>query len=258
MDEDSEPDTTELRDLLMKVMRGVNGQAFRLFGNKIHMGPFAGMVIPERVPNWDDGNSGTKLLGCYEHELHDAVYHAIWREPDLVIDVGCAEGYYAIGFARALPQARVYALDTNEAALKLCEEYSRINGTAGRIHFVQGARSPEELRFSTTVGKRLYLIDCEGEELELVDLRKCPELKYSDIIVECHDFMRPSVSRILADRLAATHKVDLIRPRLPNFGQYQFVRLVPSIISILMIVEKRPMPCYWLTCWANSRGEQDG
>lgn len=256
--DNDEPDPCELKDLLMRAMRGVNGQAFRLFGNRIHQGPFVGMIIPERVPNWDDGNFSVKMLGYYEHELHDAVYHAIWREPDVIVNVGCAEGYYAIGFARALRSAQVFAFDINESALELCQAYARTNETFEQTRFVQGVRSPSELCLTGVKGKRLYLIDCEGAELDLVDLDKCPELVHSDIIVECHDFMLPSASRILADRLAATHTVNLIRPRVPDFERFQFVRQTPAIMSLLMIVEKRPMPCYWLTCWAHSRGEHDG
>ena len=256
--EDTEPDNEEMSKLILRVMRGVNGQAFRLFGNRVYGGPFAGMIIPERVQHWDDGNFGTKLLGCYEHELHDVIHHAVWRYPNVLIDVGCSEGYYAIGFARMHKDLRVHALDISDAALTLCSMYATINGVKDQVYTARGARDPSELRFRGIEGRRLYMIDCEGDEAELIDLEACPELKHSDIIVECHDFMRPSMSRILADRLAATHKVELIRPTMPDFGQFQFLRQLPSIISVLMVVEKRPMPCYWLACWANSRGVQDG
>jgi hypothetical protein len=254
---DDEPGPQEMNELLLRVMRGVNGQAFRLFGNRVHVGPFAGMIIPERNSAWDDGNGGAKLLGTYEHELHAAIEHAAWRAPKTVINVGCAEGYYAIGFARLLPHAVVRAFDIREPVRQLCEEYAGKNGVADRLAIAEGCRSPHELRLATADWPRLYIVDCEGDELELLDLDRCPPLVHSDIIVECHDFMFPgrssAVSLTLADRLGATHRVELIRPRLPDLDQFLFMRKFPSIMSVLMAMEKRPMPCCWLACWANSR-----
>jgi hypothetical protein len=256
--DDGEPDPLEMSNLLLRVMRGVNGQAFRLFGNRVHVGPFAGMLIPERNAAWDDGNSGAKLLGTYEHELHGAIEHAAWRQPRTVINVGCAEGYYAVGFARLLPHAVVRAFDISEPVRRLCSEYADKNSVADRITIADGCRSPHELRLPTADWPRLYVVDCEGDEVTLLDLDRCPGLAESDIIVECHDFMlkngsASTISLTLAERFSATHRVELIRPQLPDLDQFQFMRKCPSIMSVLMAMEKRPVPCVWLACWANNR-----
>src|SRR5215468_1756713 len=63
-----EPDAEETSRCLLRLMRGVNAQAFRTFGNKVFNGPFAGMEVPDYNPYWDDGNAGCKLFGSYEHE----------------------------------------------------------------------------------------------------------------------------------------------------------------------------------------------
>ena len=63
-------------------------------------GPFAGMaMLPES--SWGDGDLAPKLLGCYEAELHPAIAKAISRKPKNIVNIGCAEGYYAVGMARA-------------------------------------------------------------------------------------------------------------------------------------------------------------
>jgi SAM-dependent methyltransferase len=245
---DTEPDAKEMNDLLLRVMRGVNGQAFRLFGSKVHTGPFAGMIIPERTPHWDDGNSGTKLFGTYEHELHAAIEYAVWRLPKIVVNVGCAEGYYAIGLARML-EADVYGFDICEESLLMCKDYAERNNVM--VTLAVGCKSPGEMRLPDLPGRRLYIVDVEGEEFELLDLGKCPELINSDIIVECHDFLRPQVSIMLADRFSRTHRIELVRPKLPDLTQFQFLSKFPTVMGTLMVVEKRPMPCCWLTAWAN-------
>jgi predicted O-methyltransferase YrrM len=68
-----------------------------------------------------------KLLGVYERELHDVLENLIAWGPDLVIDAGAAEGYYAVGLARRLPQSRIMAFEMEEGG-----RASRADGFAER------------------------------------------------------------------------------------------------------------------------------
>lgn len=72
-------------------------------GHIIKYGPFAGM-------NYDvaasEGGGAPRLLGGYEASLAPIINDIVEAKPDLIIDVGCAEGYYAIGMARRLPMRR--------------------------------------------------------------------------------------------------------------------------------------------------------
>lgn len=252
---DNEPGSEEMSKDLLRIMRGINGQASRALGTQVHQGLFRGMHIPVQT-GWDDGNFGAKLFGTYEHELQGAIAHAIWRRPEVVVNVGCAEGYYAIGLARLLPQAVIYAMDISDSSRALCEDYAEKNKV--KVTVLKGATSPEQLIVGSMVGHRLFMVDCEGDEMELLDPERCIPLRHSDIIVECHDFLRKDASSILADRFAATHRVELVRPRLPNFEQFEFLRVAPTVMSVLMVMEKRPMPTYWLTCWANHKESGNG
>lgn len=230
------------------IMQEVNAYAFSLLGDRVLTGPFKGMLVPELAP-WDDGNSSTKLLGSYEHELHASIRTAVSRNPSFIVNVGCAEGYYAIGMAKLCPNAFVLGLDIGPRSQATLEQYASLNEV--NVEFRIGVHHPEELRFPDVSGHRLYIIDCEGDEGHLLDPVRCPEFVHSDVIVECHDSMRPLISKTLSERLAATHDVDFIVPTLPDFDQYG---LEPrsSVLVMLMLIEKRPMPTYWLACWAKS------
>lgn len=252
----AEPDAGEMTKDLLHLMRGVNGQASRIFGTRVVQGPFGGMHIPLHT-EWDDGNFACKILGTYEHELHGAVHHAIWRRPEIIVNVGCGEGFYAIGLARHLPDACVYAMDISDSARDLCKDYAERN-QVGHINVIKGAKRPEELFIGQVFGHRLYVVDAEGDEMELLDPERCIPLRYSDIIVECHDFLRKDASSIIADRFSGTHRVELVRPRMPNYEQFEFLRMSPTVMSVLMVTEKRPMPTYWLTMWANHKETGNG
>jgi SAM-dependent methyltransferase len=241
--------------LLLELMRGVNEMFLKSMGNTVRHGPFKGMVIPPpKEESWADGNFSTKVLGCYEFELHDAIAHAMSRNPKTVINVGCADGYYAIGLARLMPEVKVIAVDENVAAVNKCREYAERNGVGASVDVVVGST----MGLPDIPGRRLYFIDVEGDELKLIDLQQCPQLITSDIIVECHDFLDKDISLKLSERLAESHAVEIIRARLPLFSRYEFLNQTPGIMQVLMVQEKRPMPTLWLACWANRKGDDNG
>ena len=65
-------------------------------GLTVSGGPFAGLAYPDRAPI----SLVPKLLGIYERELHGAIEAAIRAQPGLIVNVGAADGYYAVGLAR--------------------------------------------------------------------------------------------------------------------------------------------------------------
>src|SRR5215475_3057945 len=162
MNSGSVPTLDEMNDMMMSIMRGVNAQLFQMMGNRVVYGPFKGMEI-KQDPVWYDGNASTKLLGCYEFELDAVIAKAIARKPKTVINIGCADGFYAIGFAKVLPEATVFAIDVDEASLWECREMAERNGVAERMRFHYGCHSADELDFQLPDG-RLYIVDCEGHE----------------------------------------------------------------------------------------------
>lgn len=254
----SEPSSEEMHKLLFRVMCGVNAQAFRSLGNRVISGPFSGMTIPSTGP-WDDGNSSVKLLGTYEFELHEAFKHAVWRRPKIVVNVGCAEGYYAVGLARLIPEAAVIAFDVKEDCRTVCTKYAGENQVADRVTVYNGCKTPAELSVLKEVpGRRLYVVDVEGAETVLLDPEACPVLKYSDVIVECHDFLDKDASYKVGEMFGSTHRVEVIRPKMPDFNKFSFLSNSPTVMSALMLVEKRPMPCCWLACWATQKGATNG
>src|SRR5215831_3414954 len=77
-------------------------RAGRITDDTITAGPFKGARLPV---SWRD--RGSKLLGFYEQELHPFIEAVIEWKPDVVVNVGCAEGYYAIGRRSESPARRV-------------------------------------------------------------------------------------------------------------------------------------------------------
>src|SRR5258708_2393023 len=82
------------------------GEISKATQGKVATGPFASMKLDyELFPV----HASPKFLGTYEQELHSTIERVIQLAPNCVLNVGCAEGFYAVGMARRLKDARVFA-----------------------------------------------------------------------------------------------------------------------------------------------------
>jgi hypothetical protein len=176
------------------------------YGPKILSGPFAGMSFVQQV---SEGCCVPKLLGCYEEELHPYIEQAIARAYPQVLNIGVAEGYYAVGLARRMPLARVFAFDTDQNAQRTCQSVAQANGVAERVQIGGLFRGEDFERYAAE--RTLLVCDIEGAERELLDPRAYPALRGMDIIVELHDCLVPGLSVAIPERFLESHDVTLVK-----------------------------------------------
>jgi hypothetical protein len=174
-------------------------------GTKVLQGPLAGMEFIERSA---EGCHIAKLLGCYEQPLQPHIQKALSGHYTKIINIGCAEGYYAVGFARAVPGLISLAFDTDTNAQNSCRQLSEKNGVSDRVT-IGGLFSPDDFaKFENEAA--LVFCDIEGAEEELLDPDVAPALRKLDIIVESHECLRPGITQKLLSRFEATHTIELI------------------------------------------------
>jgi hypothetical protein len=222
----------------------LSSELHRVLGNAVLAGPFAGMLLPKGIPN----QLMPKLLGTYEADLRGCVAAAVKRDPAIVVNVGCAEGYYAVGLARLLPRARVYAFDILADARDICASAAKDNGVADRV-VVEGRLTPE--RFSKILGspeRILVVMDCEGAERELLDPVLLPSLARCDIIVETHG---ADIASLLDSRFRGTHHVDRIEQGGRDPNETPELRKLDESDRWLLVDECRPESMTWLAMWSN-------
>lgn len=214
-------------------------------GVYVRSGPFAGMMYwPVGKPHYWAGGVAPSLLGVYEMELHGVLDRILRRGYRQIIDIGAAEGYYAVGFALRLLETQIYAFDIDEAARQMCKAAALINGVADRI-VIGGECTIDTLRQLTTTTPTLILSDCEGAELDLLRSDLAPGLADCDILVELHDVFRPGLTETLLPRFAETHRIEVIRtaPRDPDaFPELNFLSRDELHI---VLDERRPAQMAW-------------
>jgi hypothetical protein len=174
---------------------------------KIHSGPFRGVRYISAAAG---STMLPKLLGTYELELHDAVEKFCAAQPDVIVDVGSAEGYYAVGFAFRLPDAKVICYDIDPYARYLLHRLSTRNGVSDRVMQKQ-ACDPRELEKVLSPARRPVLImDVDGPEDQLLRPDQTLSLARTWIIVELHDFINAGVSQRIRERFEASHEIILV------------------------------------------------
>lgn len=171
----------------------------------VQAGPFKGLKL---CPSIDLPTNLPKLVGSYESELHPVLTQVIKKGFSTVVDIGTAEGYYAIGLARAMEQARVIGYEMDERQRNRCQTAAYLNGVQSRVELF-GKCDALSLR-NLNLKCVLLILDCEGTEVDILCGAIIPRLQSATLMVELHDAIRPGCGRLLTERFAPTHDLTFI------------------------------------------------
>jgi len=218
-------------------------------GTKVLQGPLKGLDFIEKSA---EGCHVPKLLGSYEQPLHPFIQKSSISDYTKVINIGCAEGYYAVGFAMVAPSLVSYAFDTNGQARKICAKLAQKNGVGDRVKIGSEFGHADFARYGHE--RVLVFCDIEGAEDELLNPEKAPSLRKLDIIVESHECLRSGVTQRLISRFKATHDIRLVEDngtRLLEAPPRWFAKLA-HLDQLLATWEWRSGPTPWLVMRAKN------
>jgi hypothetical protein len=210
-------------------------------GVRIWGGPFEGM---QYVKSATEGALIPRLLGTYESELHPHLAAFAAEGLDCVIDVGCAEGYYAVGLARMMPDVRVHAHDIDEVARTFCADLAARNGVSDRVT-IGGEFKPDG--FEAFAGQRvLVMVDAEGAELDILQPDLSPALARMNIIVETHDVYRRDALATMKARFSPTHDIVQVNTSWKQLDGPPWLLEMTHLDQLLAVWEWRKAPTPWL------------
>jgi hypothetical protein len=226
-------------DLAHRVLEG-NGTA-------VSSGPFEGLKF---APRTFDRHISPKLFGSYEAALNPLWQDILARPYAQILDVGCADGYFAVGIARRMPGATVHAFDTDPWARLTVRQMSEANETSNLA--IHGACSPDWLARNLRPGA-FILSDCEGYEDALFVPESAPNLRSADLLIELHEEAAPGVTERLLSRFRTTHTSMIVKdgPRSPE--DYPASAFLPDADRVRALHEVRSDGQEWLFLSANGR-----
>ena len=177
-------------------------------------GPFAGMKFERRC------GDASKLYGTYEMELHEVFRQVEKMEFSTFIDIGAAEGFYAVGISLLKPNCSVIAYEANPELHKKIDYLSKINDVTGKID-VRGFCNIEELIALENALKEAFLIvDIEGYEKELLRPKAVPLLRTCTMLVETHDHEVPGCYESVYKNFNQSHDIIEYKSRPRDISDY--------------------------------------
>lgn len=179
----------------------------RTKGRQVQSGPFSGMLL-------ECSSVGSallpKLIGSYESELHEFIASCLRIAHESIVDVGAAEGFYAVGLAKfGSGGCPIHAFDLNLRARDLCRSLAELNGVSDRVE-VGGACHATRLGELLDAKRGFVISDCEGFESQLFTTFNVTQLSRCDILIELHEGRCPGVTDALMQLLSASHDLQLI------------------------------------------------
>ena len=209
----------------------------------VHSGPFAGMNLQGAC-----SPIGPKVLGTHEMELSPLIERIAHSSVQHVVNVGAADGFYAVGLLRHLPMARATAFEMLTSLHPHIDTLARTNEVRDRLTIHGVCDSPT---LSSTLNhdeRTLVIMDVEGAERELLDVVRTPGLRYAQILVELHDFVDPQISGLIRQRFEVTHYLTAYRSRQRTVDDVPPVPGVSVEALLRLADEGRPsqMEWFWL------------
>jgi hypothetical protein len=248
---------TFLNQLLPRRLRPVEIASARYLQWSHHVvqaGPFKGLRYITRA---HCSALAPKIAGTYEQELLPYLPLLFAGKPDLFIDIGAAEGYYAVGVAVAGWSERIVAFEVDPDARRSLSELMAANQVVTSRIDLRGMCTPEALNAVLADALRpAILMDAEGFEAFLLDPLRVPHLARCRILLEYHDFVLPGLRDEICRRLEATHTIVPIEQAERRAGDLNcsdpVVRMFPASVRRRVLGEQRPFSRHgWL--WLSPR-----
>ncbi len=232
-------------DAALRYKKQAVSEIARLSDFTVVRGPFKGLRLLE-MGAWSDYDLLAKVVGSYESEIFQSIESEISRRPNVIVNIGASEGYYAVGLKRRLASADIYTYDIDRNSFEALDRCANMNGVyVNRLERFEFRDPFRDIPANAAGLKPLFVVDCEGCENGIAQMpRSLAEV--SSFIVELHDLFVPGTTERLTNFLAPSHDIRLIdqgRRFAPDFPELAGVH---SPIASLLLDEFRGGNMQWI------------
>lgn len=170
---------------------------------RVESGPFKAMRLPDRC--W--GKTIPLFLGSFEAETHPWIERLKSGEFKTVLNIGTAEGYVAIGFARCMPKTQVVAFERTKSIHHMCKLLAKLNEVEDQVS-IKGDCTHKVLQDNINL-PCLIFCDIDGGEYDLLDPEAVPDLTKCTMLIEMHDHIVSGATEVMTRRFSLTHLIEI-------------------------------------------------
>jgi len=226
----------------------VSNRLTRIYGNRILYGPLKGFVLP-KSSWWGGADRAAMIFGLYEIEVMQLLLNKPYGY-NTFVDLGAADGYYAVGLLKAKHFNNAYAFEISAKGRDVLALNAELNGVSQKLH-IFGEATPKfyevlsrEERESTVI-----LVDIEGAEFNLLSDNVFQQLNKAIFIVELHDFFfvdGGDKTNHLLNKSSATHRCTEVYMGSRNPGVFKELSSLSDSDRWLVCSEGRARLMRWL------------
>lgn len=220
----------------------VSLELFEAMKKTVGYGPFCGMRLSEQ-PWWGKSDLGSMCLGLYEKEMLNALISDQLSERTTFIDIGAADGYYAIGLLLSKNYKKSICFELTELGRKTIDRNWNLNACPGDIE-IHGdvLTDAEKVLASVDMSKAVTLIDVEGAEFELLNSNLIELLSGSVVLIEIHNWVDDFLDKYTAmlKRCSKHFDIDVVKREDRSTVEFNELRSLTDDSRLLLTSEGRP------------------
>lgn len=230
---------------LEKYKHRVNKKIYNQYQGIIRYGIFKGYQLPKQTW-WGHFDIASKIFGLYEKAVLDEL--AASGKVDLFIDIGAADGYYALGMLHSGLADNVICYEKSVLGRKIILESATINSFTNRIEVLGEANLDSLKSLQSESKKAILLMDVEGFEYALLNKTLLQQFSNYKLIVELHPFTEELniANANLISRCESIFNVRLIQDNIRNTNNLNDLNILSNDERALIMSEGRVNQMTWL------------
>ncbi|MBF9059802.1 hypothetical protein HKCCSP123_11475 [Rhodobacterales bacterium HKCCSP123] len=225
----------DIEYLKLKVLDHLLG----IHGRAVAHGPLKGMKFAAEGW-WGGADLNAKILGIYEKHVLEKICASVTSPSAVFIDIGCADGFFAIGAVYAGIFDKAYAFDIAKEARSQTRLNAEINGLAERV-VVESEASTETIKSICYEHDEVFtLIDIEGAEFDYLTDELLDVLNSCKIIIELHPWVTSDdVREAFFQRVSQHFNVSYLAHSPVNIHQFPELERFSDDARCLCLSENR-------------------
>lgn len=212
------------------------------FDGIVQAGPFRGMRLDPN-PTWGVADQAGMLLGIYEAEVVDEIFSAKHSSQKTFVDLGAADGYYAIGGVFSKRFDHAHCFETTVAGQDTILRNARINKVESRlsIHGHAGSYFHDNLG-PINWDETFILCDVEGAEFDIFSDTALEAVRGATVLIEIHNWVEGFWDKYqsLLCRSAKYFEIETISRSSMSFPNQPDLRALHDDNRALILSEGRP------------------
>lgn len=233
-------------------------EMFDQLGGVVKYGPFAGLQL-NRETWWGKLDLAAQCLGLYEKEILNFIADIEPGEYERFIDIGAADGYYAIGLLLSGKVAQTMCFEITPKGREVIAKNWQQNGAPGELQIYAEATAASLAALQAKHReKALVLVDIEGGEFDFLTEATLSLLQTCTLIIEVHHWVDDFLPRYqaLLKRAQKMFEVTIIAPAERATLHLAELRDLTDDNRLLLTSERRPGVMRFLKFTPNLRTKQ--